>query len=72
MKGTFKVLISVFTEFNSEGISAWSSQIAILFSLMAVHTFTDAPIKFDDALLESVSNSTSEEGGRLQRSLVNN
>lgn len=37
--------------------------MAILFSLVAMYTFTDAPTKFFDALLESVSNSTSKESG---------
>lgn len=35
--------------------------MAILFSLVVMYTFTDAPTKIFDALLESVSNSTSKE-----------
>lgn len=36
-KGTFKMLISSFTEFSSEGISACSGWITILFSLVAMY-----------------------------------
>lgn len=61
-KGTFKLLISTFTEFSSEGICACSVWITILFSLVAMYKFADAPTKLFDASLESVSNSISKVG----------
>lgn len=59
------MLISSFTEFGSEGISACSGWITILFSLVAVYKFPDAPTKLFYASLESVSNSISKESWKV-------
>lgn len=59
------MLISTFTEFSSEGVKTCSGWITILFSLVAMYKFTDAPTKLFDASLESVSNSIPKESRKV-------
>lgn len=59
------MLISTFTEFSSEGISACRGWIAIQFCLAAMYKFTDASTKLFDAPLESISNLISKESRKV-------